>query len=232
MTMLHAQNADTTQRKPRRPIRVYGDFGWVFGMNSSDFFRDYRVEQGGSLSTIPPAMALHGGIGSYMWDDVVVGVHTGYYRGVFREVYDRDVPLTDSTTAMVTTTQDFRMSVVPALVTIDYFPLRRQFTGYVGGGVGIASTSTYWSSSNSPLPGEISSTNAVQVDESTVVPAFMVRAGISLGWDRAMTTKTTASSTFEVRYTYIPVTVHTEQGDYLFTGGGIQFSIGVSVFLR
>jgi len=228
-----------------KPIRLYGNIQWIFGIASSEFFQDYKSQLLGPASTFDAAEGVRGGISSFQFPNVGIGLDVGYYRVVLRETYVFRSIL-DSTRPDQTVGQDFAMNVVPVFATIDYFPVKRQFTAYVGAGVGMSFINVRWSESLSAtqLPGARKS--GLRYDESHVVPSGQVRTGVSLGWDSSPTAVVRPSLFFEITYTLIPFTAplfsdvaptldsppDRLRGSYAIQAGGVGVHAGISLLLR
>lgn len=228
-----------------KPIRLYGNIQWIFGIASSDFFQDYKSQLLGPASTFDAAEGVRGGVSSFQFPNVGIGLEVGYYRVALRETYVFRSIL-DSTRPDQTVGQDFIMNVVPVFATIDYFPVKRQFTAYVGAGVGMSFINVRWSESLSAtqLPGARKS--GLRYDESHVVPSGQIRSGVSLGWDASPTAVVRPSLFFEITYTIIPFTAplfsdvaptldnppDRLRGSYAIQAGGVGVHAGISLLLR
>lgn len=219
----------------------------MFGVHGKDFFDDYRALLGARSATFDVPVAVRLGVGSYQFDNATLGLVAGYYRAVLRETYDyRPFGADTATRAPQSTTQSFTLSVIPAMLTADYIPFDKQFTGYVGAGAGIAVAAIHWEESLATLQSSFARVGGVRYDESHVVPAAMLRAGISLGLDHRPAARSRAALHFEVNYTWIPLhaklferTAATigeglpaQNRTYALQAGGIGVHAGVSIFVR
>lgn len=240
----HAHAADSVRVKKAVPLRAWASIGGVFGVHSKDFFASYKKYLGGPSSTFDVPYILEGGMSSYVWPHQSLGVSAGYYRTVMREDYTQYYPFSDTSVNVKSSiSQDYTMSTVPVLVTYDYYPIDRQFATYVGGGVGVGFVNILWKQG---VYGNGTAATTTNYDGSHIVPAFMIRTGISLGWDKERTTKVAGALTFEVRYTYmnvraplfaslapsLPNAGPETQGDYVIQAGGLGLHLGVSVTVQ
>ena len=166
-----------------RPTRIYGELYGTFGRHASEFFNDYTRYLGGLATTFDAPLGIGFGVSSFQIPDVGVGIKVSYSRSVVRESYLFTSAL-DSTRPDQSTSQNMTVSVVPVVLTLDYMPLNRQFTTYVGVTAGLAFTSIKWTETlaKTTLPGARAS--GERYDDSHVSPAVGARAGVSLGWDR------------------------------------------------
>lgn len=228
-----------------KPIRLYGNIQWIFGIASSEFFQDYKSQLLGPASTFDAAEGVRGGVSSFQFPNVGIGLDVGYYRVAIRETYVFR-SIMDSTRPDQTVGQDFVMNVVPVFATIDYYPVKRQFTAYVGAGVGLSFINIRWSESLSAtqLPGARKS--GLRYDDSHVVPSGQVRTGVSLGWDASPTAIVRPSLFFEITYTIIPFTAplfsdvaptlvnppDRLRSSYAIQAGGVGVHAGISLLLR
>lgn len=233
------------QRRVVRPTRIYGDLFGVFGRNASEFFQDYRRYLGGPASTFDAPLGLDAGVSSFQIPDVGIGIKVSYSRSVIREAYLFTSAL-DSTRPEQSTSQNMTVSVVPVVLTLDYFPLDRQFTTYVGVMAGLGFTSIKWDEglAKTTLPGARSS--GERYDDSHVSPAVGARAGVSLGWDGRYDARVRPALFFEASYMFIPVsaplfkeTAKTLPGSpqrlrepYTIQAGGFGLHLGISVLVH
>jgi len=225
-------------------MRVWASLGGAFGMHSTDFFRSYKLYLGGPSSTFDVPYVVEGGMSSYLTKHLSVGLSASYCKAVVRENYQKLYPFADTAAkTMVSVAQDFSVTSTPVLATIDYYPTDRQFATYVGAGIGIGLSTILWKQG---VYGNGIASETTQYSDSHIVPAGMVRAGISLGWDKERKTKVAGALTFEVRYTFMSVTapLYREMagslpnagrevyGDYTIQTGGVGLHVGVSVIVN
>jgi hypothetical protein len=244
-SVLAATAADTTVVvKKVRPMRTWASFGGVFGVHSTDFFQSYKRYLGGPSSTFDVPYVIEGGIASYLWKNVSVGLTASYYKAVVRESYKQFYPFGDtSATTLLSIAQDMSVTATPIIATIDYYPTDRQFATYVGAGLGIGISTIVWKQG---VYGNGSASETTPYNDTHIVPAGLLRAGISLGWDKERTTKVAGALTFEVRYTFLTVTAPLFEslagslpnagaetsGDYHIQAGGLGLHVGVSVIVN
>lgn len=244
---LKGAGIDTLQKQRSiRELRAAVDVGWIFGISAPEFFADYRALLGAPSSGFDAPTAVSFTASTFMLTHAPIGLSVGYYRAVVRETYDYDpVDHRAPTGALQTITQDLQMTVIPAMITMDYFPTDRQFTTYVGAGVGLGFTNVYWNETLSPSFDPGARQSGVRYDEWQVAPAIAVRAGVSLGFDKQLALRTRAGIYVEGGYLYLPLNgayfsqtgatlsydVPRTQGTYSIQAGGVTFRIGFSVLL-
>ncbi len=230
--------------KKVRPMRVWASLGGEFGVHSSDFFKSYKRYLGGPASTFDVPYVLEGGIASYLWKNVSIGLNASYYRAVVRENYQQYFPFGDTSSKnLLAISQDMSVTATPIIATIDYYPTDRQFATYVGAGLGIGISTILWKQG---VYGNGVASETTPYTNTHIVPAGLVRAGISLGWDKERTTKVAGALTFEVRYTFMTVSAPLlksmsdvlpnagpeTRGDYHIQAGGLGLHVGVSVIVN
>ena len=230
----------------KRTVRLYGDVNWTMGISAEEFFADYRSLVGGAASGFDIPVGVSGGLSSFQFGDACIGIMAGYYRAVVRETYTYDPRTSPRPTGPEQgVSQTITMTVIPAMLMIDYFPVRRQFTGYVGAGVGLASLAFFWNEDLANINQQGARLGGVRYDETHLVPAAQVRAGVSLGFDDPLSSLAYAGVYLETGYTYIPFSAplfektaetlawsppSTSQ-DYNIQAGGIVIRVGFEVIL-
>lgn len=238
-----SQAADSVRVKKTKPLRVWASFGGVFGVHSTDFFKGYKAYMGGPSSTFDVPYVVEGGIASYLWKNLSLGLSGSYYRAVMCEDYNMRLPVGDTAATLYAISQDMTVTSAPVLLTFDYYPTDRQFSTFVGGGLGLGFVSIVWKQG---VYGGNVAEQRTNYDATHIVPAAMVRAGISLGWDKERATRVSGALSFEVRYTYmnvaaplfkqvsgsIPNAGADTQGDYHIQAGGFGLHVGVTVIVN
>lgn len=232
----------------QRPVRAEVSSSWTFGIDADVFFSDYQRVFGGRASGFDVPVGFGGSLSTYQLDDVSFGVTAGYYRAVVRENYDyRPILLDTSFAPSQNVTQNMALTCIPAMVSIDYFPVFRQFTGFVGAAVGLGHISLRWTEelSSSTLPG--ARRGGERYNTSHIVPAIQIRTGVSLGLDGELGKNVRAALTLEGGYLYMPLSAALMQDaassftapvpdrlrtDYRIQAGGMQLRIGFLLFIR
>ena len=245
---LEILNERDLRRGNQRPVRFEATAPWTFGIDADVLFRDYQAVFGGKSSGFDVPVGFGGSLSTYQLDDVSFGVSAGYFRAVVRENYDYQPVLQDMSFGPTqNVTQNMSLTCVPAMVTVDYFPVYRQFTGYVGLGLGIGHVLFRWDEelSSSALPG--ARRGGARYNDSHIVPAVQIRTGISLGLDGVVGKNVRAAVTLEGGYLYMPLSAPLMRdaassfiadvpdrlrSDYRIQTGGFQLRIGFLLFVR
>lgn len=227
---------------------MFLDAGATFGIHSSDFFTDYKYYLRGPSSTFNVPETVRFGVSSYQLTNVGFGLTAAYYRAVVRETYDFKPTAFDSALGLPPQglSQSFTMSVIPAMITADYCPIDRQFATYVGAGAGVGIVSIQWDETTAASQATGARRSGERYSDTHIVPAFMVRTGVSLGLDRKISSSTTAAIHVELSYSYIPVRARlfervasqipvNDPGlreSYAVQAGGLGMHVGLTFFLR
>ena len=234
-------------KRKGRPLRCFADVGTLMGIHSTEFFRDYKRYLTGPSSTFSAPEIVRFGIGSYQFANIATGVTGGYYRAVVRETYQFRPELSDLSAGIPsqTLTQELIMTAFPAVITADYLPFGRQFATYVGAGLGLNIVGLSWREviSASQAPGARSS--GERYNDTHIVPTALVRAGVSLGLDKVLSSTTSAAIHVEVSYVYSNLSAALFErlasrfpsaggmtDAYTVSAGGLGIHAGLSFFLR
>lgn len=242
---------DTTEVvriKRNRPLRVAVDVGATFGLHASEFFRDYKFYLRGPSSTFNAPETMRLSVSSYQLEHVSFGISASYYRAVVRETYDFRPGVFDTVLGLPpqTLSQALTMSVIPTILTIDYYPIDRQFTTYVGVGAGVAFSTLAWNEGTSASQSPGARRSGERYNATHVSPALMLRTGVSLGLDKLLARSTSASVHIEASYAWIPIAAplfktvannlptadQSLREDYVIQAGGLGIHLGLSFFLR
>jgi hypothetical protein len=239
-----APDTATATTRKGRPLRLFVDAGWMFGIHGIQFFRDYKRYLAGPASTFDVPTSVRAGMATFISDNVATGFQVGYHRAVVRETYVYQPFGADTLTrARQTITQGIRSSTLPVLLTLDYHPRFRQFVTYVGAGLGVTVGSFVWDEALSTSQAVGARSGGIRYDDTHINIAAMARAGMSLGWDKALGEKTGGALHIEFSYTYAPVTgplfsaVGASIGkpvasSYTLQMGGVGLHAGVSIYLQ
>jgi hypothetical protein len=238
--------AQSVVAEPR--VRLEASVLWTMGIQAADFLRDYQGVLGGTVSSFGVPIGARASINQYLTDEISVGVSGGFFRATIREnyTYDPKPPATPLGPPQ-NVTQNIEVSTVPVLVTLDLFPARRQFTGYLGVGVGLVFGTVLWTEEiqTSRLLG--ARRGGTRYEGSLIAPTAKLRAGVSLGFDGSAMARTATGIRIEVGYTFAPLRDRYFAGqfdsfavppperlrqDYLIDAGGVSIEIGISLLLR
>ncbi len=232
----------------QRPVRLEISTAWTFGIDADKMFRDYQSVFGGRASGFDVPVGFGVSLSTYQFNDVSIGVSAGYYRAVVRENYDyRPLQLDTSFGPPQNVTQNMALTCIPAMLTLDYFPVFRQFSGYIGAGIGIGHLAFRWDEqlSSSTLPG--ARQGGQRYNTSHIVPAIELRTGVSLGIDAEAQRGVRAAITLEGGYLYMPLSApllrdaaasfvatvpERLRSNYAIQAGGMQLRIGFLLFIR
>lgn len=229
----------------KKVVRINADLNWTLGISAAGFFKDYQSLLRGPSSGFDAPIGFSVGMSSYQVKNAPIGLSVSYYRAVARETYQYKSSILDTVgLPSQTYSQDITLTVIPIMLTWDYYPIDRQFTGYIGGGIGAAPVHAFWREdiSESTLPG--SRLSGTRYDAWHVAPSFMGRVGVSLGFDEPLGSKTKAGVYFEASYLFVPYSapLFTEaaktipnappstKGNYTTQSGGFVVRLGMNIF--
>ncbi|HLP29129.1 MAG TPA: hypothetical protein VK147_10865 [Candidatus Didemnitutus sp.] len=231
-----------------KPVRAELSAMWTFGIDADEFFKDYQLVLGGKSSGFNAPMGFSASLSTYQLGNASIGVMAGYYKAVVRENYNYDPLIIDTSFAPPQNiTQDISLTCLPAMLTIDYYPYNRQFTGFVGAGVGLGAATFRWTETITSSQSIGARLGGERYNETHLVPAVMLRAGVSLGLDDELGANIRAAITMEGGYLYMPLTAplfaktadsfvaqtpERLQGMYKIQSGGLQLRIGFVLFIR
>lgn len=231
-----------------KPVRIDASVGWTLSIDATEFFRDYQSILGGKASGFDAAVGFDVGMSTYQLGDVSIGVAAGYSRAIVRENYNYKPLIADTSFGPPqNVSQNMSLTVVPAMLTVDYYTPNRQFTGYVGAGAGVASVAFSWSEELTASQALGSRLSGIRYDDAQLAPAIMLRAGVSLGLDNPMLTNVRGAITIDAQYISIPFSAPLFAGaaksftatvpnrtfdDYSVQAGGFRLRIGFSIFIR
>lgn len=243
--------ADTLQETPRshtgKPLRLAVDVDWTLAISATQFFKDYQFYLGGRASSFDIPTGVGFSIASYQFKNASLGIGAGYYRAVVRESYDYNPETRPNPTGPEQSlSQTMLLSVIPAMVTMDYHPLYKQFTGYIGGGVGVSTVHLQWDEAVSPSAKPGARTSGNRYDSWIPTPLVNLHAGVSLGFDQLLAQRSRPGLFIEVAYQWMPVTapffakagesistpIPSLQQDYTIHTGGFVLRVGFEIMLN
>ena len=233
--------------KEGKPLSIRADVNWTLGTQAADFFSDYRSYLGGKTPGFEIPIGAGFSVSSYQFDNVCIGIAVGYRKAAVREtfMYNPEELATPIGPAQ-SNTQTITVTSIPLMLTADYWPGHRQFTGYIGGGLGVSPVAVYWDEvlSETSLPG--GRTGGVRYNSWIAAPTVMARSGVFIGFDTPRESTIRPGVFFEVGYQWLPVTDRffaetartiTQPPEGLFRpytihSGGIVLKLGITVIVN
>lgn len=240
--VLQAQRAEGTS------LRFEGTVCWTLGIQAPEFIADYQSVLGGMASSFGIPIGARASISQYLNDDISIGLSGGFFRASIRETYTYDPkPPAQRYAPAQNVTQSIEVSAIPVFATIDFYPVKRQFTGFFGLGFGVLFGDVLWTEEiqTSRLPG--ARVSGTRFNESMIVPALKLRTGVSLGFDGPVDARTSTGIRLEIGYTIAPMNRAFMAGqfdsfsaplpaglrrDYTIDPGGVSVEIGICLLLR
>lgn len=229
-------------------LRIEPGLSYTLGTSAKEFFKHYQTVLGGKSSEfeIPVSGTLR--ISRHLNNYVSVGIVSGYQRTILRENYNYD-PATFPVgyAPFQNITQNFTMESIPVLLCADYYPVNRQFTTYVGLGLGLCFSHGSWFEqiSTSRMPG--ARIGGSRYEGWVTHGAMQMRTGISFGFDATDRAPVKSGIRLECSYWKLPIqasfmesiaktftTTVPESMRQPFTidVGGLAFHIGIMFVLR
>ncbi|MCO6465262.1 MAG: hypothetical protein J5I53_01475 [Bradyrhizobiaceae bacterium] len=251
--VLHAQYpvADTLQpsnhSRRGKPLRLEAGIQWPLTISATEFFQDFKYYLGGKASVFDIPTGVSGSLSSYQFDNTSIGLSVGYYRAVVREGIEYDPEKRpDPIGPRQNYAETILLTAIPTMITLDYHPILRQFTGYVGCGAGASAVHMYWDEvidNSTELGARLS---GVRLDKWYAVPTINLHAGISLGFDQLIDQRSRPGLFVEVQYLWMPMTdtffagtaksmATPDQklmGDYTIHAGGFVVRAGLEIMLN
>lgn len=238
--------SQTLQTEPG--VRFEAGVHWTLGIQATEFIRDYQSVLGGTSSSFGVPIGARGSVSQYISDNITVGLSGGFSRASIREsyLYDPQPPQVRLGPPQYVT-QNIEVSAVPAFAMLEYFPGKRQFTGYLGLGLGVVFSTIEWTEEIQPTRLVGSRRSGTRLNESFIVPAINLRAGICLGFDGSLGSRSSTGIRIQAGYMIAPVTAPLMAGqfasfsvppperlrqDYVIDPGGVSLEIGISFLLR
>lgn len=187
-------------------LRVELGLSYTLGTSAKEFFADYLTVLGGKSREFETPISGSLRIARHLNDNVSVGIMAGYQRSTLRENYDYDpTKYPKGYGPFQNVTQNFTMETIPVIACVDFYPVDRQFTTYVGAGLGMAFSHGNWFEqlATSRLPGARSS--GTRYDDWATHLALQVRTGISFGFDGTDHSPVKSGIRLECSYWRLPI---------------------------
>lgn len=229
-------------------VRFEGAVNWTLGIQAPEFIADYQSILGGTASSFGIPIGARCSINQYLSDNVSVGLSGGFFRASIREAYTYDPkPPAERYGPAQTVTQNMELSAIPLFATIDYYPVKRQFTGFFGMGLGLLFGDVLWTEELQPSRLLGARVSGKRFEDNVVAPAIKLRTGVSLGFDGPADARSSAGIRLEIGYTIAPMrrpfmAGQTEsfsaslpdriRGNYTIDPGGVSIEIGICLLLR
>jgi hypothetical protein len=233
------------QARSSKPFLTSFEVGWIFGIDASQFFRDYQAYLGGGASGFNSPTNIELSIGTFQLNNAPISLDVGYYRASVRETYEYNperAPFPNGPIQSVT--QSILLTVVPTTIGIGYFQMDRQFSTYVDASAGIAFSNMYWEEQLSESTDPGARLSGVRYDDWQIAPVVAVKAGVVLFFDKRITQRARAGINIESGYSFIPLYIPMFQEaasflvvspnankEYYFQAGGLLLRFGLQVVL-
>lgn len=239
---LHAQTTVGTN------VRFEGAVNWTLGIQAPRFIADYQSVLGGTASSFGIPIGARGSINQYLSDNISMGLSGGFFRASIRETYTYDPkPPAERYGPAQAASQNIEISAIPVFATIDYYPVKRQFTGFFGIGAGLLFGNVLWTEELQPSRLLGARVSGKRFEDDIITPAIKLRTGVSLRFDGPADARSSTGIRLEVGYTIAPMhrafmagqidsftapLPDRMRGEYTIDPGGVSVEIGICLLLR
>ncbi len=236
----------TTSPDPQ--VRIEAGVGWTLGIQAAEFIADYQGVLGGTAASFGIPVGGRASVNQHLTENLSVGLSGGYYRASIRESYVYDPqPPAGRLGPRQAVTQSIEVTAIPVYAAVDYYASRRQFTGYVGSGVGLLFGNVLWTEDIQPSQLLGARTGGTRYNASIIAPLLMLRTGVSLGFDGPTNARSMTGIRVDVSYAISPLrgTYMASQFNsfavppperlkesYAIDPGGLRVEIGFFILLR
>lgn len=229
-------------------LRIEPGLSYTWGSTADDFFRDYNEILGGKSRefSVPISGSLR--ISRHLDNYQSLGLSVGFTRATLRENYDYDptkvvTPLAPAQNI----TQNMNLETIPLMACYDLYPVDRQFTTYVGAGVGIGFSHVQWYEDVTTSRNLGARSKGERFDDWLYHPALELRSGISLGFDGSTESAVRSGIRLECSYRFLPISGQFMRDvaksfalpppqrlneSYTLNLGGFAVHVGIMVVLR
>ena len=185
-----------------RRTHIYLMFGMVYGASASDFFKDYQSlleGKGDGFNTFP---TVGGMLKLQFTNNIRFSASIDYFQVRFNDSYTSEISSDDSDIYR-DVTESIRITELPIILSIEYFPYDERFKSYLGFGIGVSIKKIQWSESvYSPLPEDLRKGGEL-VNENSVAPVIRFTTGAELGFDKPNEKYFLGNFFIEASYTFM-----------------------------
>ncbi len=181
---------------------AYVTIGGVFGASSANFQEDYQNIIGGNSLDFRDSPALGGGLKFWLEDHYRLSVSADFFDSKSSDAYTEFDSL-----SIGTVTRDiyneFNISSIPVVVSLDYIPVEQQFKTYASVGAGVLVSSVNWTEKVNSNRASDTRIGGVHYDATDIFPLVRGALGMELDFDQSVVGNIIGNLTIELRYTYM-----------------------------
>jgi|APTNR8051073442_1049403.scaffolds.fasta_scaffold04120_8 hypothetical protein len=181
---------------------AYVTIGGVFGASSNDFQEDYQNIIGGNSLDFRDTPAFGAGLKFWLEDHYRLSISADYFESKSSDSYSEFDSLSIGTVTR-DINNEFNITSIPIVISLDYIPVEQQFKTYVSLGTGILLSRVSWQESvNSNRASDIR-IGGTHYDDTDIFPLIRGALGVELDFDQSVTGNIIGNLTIELRYTYM-----------------------------
>ena len=181
---------------------AYVTLGGVFGASTSNFQDDYQNIIGGNSLDFRDSPAFGVGLKFWLEDHYRLSIATDYFDSKSTDSYVKFDSLSIGTVTR-NINNEFNISSIPIVVSIDYIPVEQQFKTYVSLGAGILVSKVNWKENVNTNRASDIRIGGTHYDATDIFPLLRGGLGMELDFDQSVTGNIIGNLTIELRYTYM-----------------------------
>lgn len=202
VSALKAENPDgDNERSQPVKAKIYGGAGFVFGAGATEFFEIYQSELSGAKNSLKAYSIIVAGSIMEINETYKARLSAAFFSAQMQDSYETwgDGGFDDLNRRYG---QEFNTTVIPLILSLDYYPFPTRYRTYVGGGFGVFYQDVFWDEfvwSNDPRDKRV---GGVHVDDTFFKPAIKIYAGTELRFDKPNNETFLGSLLLEASFTY------------------------------
>lgn len=181
---------------------AYVTLGGVFGASSNNFQNDYKNIIGGNSLDFRDSPALGAGLKFWLKDNYRLSVATDYFDSKSSDSYTEFDSLAIGTVSR-NINNEFNISSIPIVVSLDYIPVEQQFKTYASIGAGVLVSNVKWTENVNSNRASDTRIGGTHYDATDIFPLVRGAVGVELNFDQSVTGNIIGNLTIELRYTYM-----------------------------
>lgn len=181
---------------------AYVTLGGVFGASSANFQDDYQNIIGGNSLDFRDTPALGAGLKFWLEDHYRLSIAADLFNSKSSDSYTEFDSLSIGTVTR-NINNEFKISSIPIVVSLDYLPVEQQFKTYASIGAGVLVSSINWTETVNSNRASDTRIGGVHYDATDIFPLIRGAVGMELDFDQSVTGNIIGNLTIELRYTYM-----------------------------
>lgn len=181
---------------------AYVTLGGVFGASSANFQNDYQNIIGGNSLDFRDSPALGAGLKFWLKDNYRLSVGADFFDSKALDSYTEFDSLAIGTVTRKIN-NEFKISSIPIVVSLDYIPVEQQFKTYASIGAGVLVSNVKWTENVNSNRASDTRIGGTHYDATDIFPLVRGAVGVELDFDQSVTGNIIGNLTIELRYTYM-----------------------------